>query len=135
MLRLERLAIVFEHRSCYTVSVRRFILSLLLVILPLQFSWAAEAAYCAHETGAAANHFGHHDHRHTSGDASKDKVTKASGLLDADCDMCHFGCGVLVTDVLTVADVDAQPVRFAEPVEHDSHIPQLPERPDQLRLA
>lgn len=137
--------------------MRRFILSLLLVLLPLQFSWAAAAAYCGHETGAAAQHFGHHDHRHAGAPgevskqdtakqdaaeqdaakqgASKDSLSKVGNLHDADCGMCHFGCGMLVPNVLKVADVEAQPVRFAEPVEHDSHIPQLPERPDRLRLA
>nr|ART41037.1 L611 [uncultured bacterium] len=44
--------------------MRRWLSILLLVFLPFQFSWAAVAGYCQHETGAAAQHFGHHDHQH-----------------------------------------------------------------------
>ena len=36
----------------------------MLALLPLQFSWAAVAAYCGHETGQHAEHLGHHEHRH-----------------------------------------------------------------------
>ena len=32
----------------------------LLIVLPLQISWAVAATYCQHETGST-QHFGHHD--------------------------------------------------------------------------
>lgn len=38
---------------------RRFVF-LVLTILTLQLSWAVAAAYCGHESGRAAEHFGHH---------------------------------------------------------------------------
>jgi hypothetical protein len=38
---------------------RRFIY-LVLTILVLQLSWSTVAEYCEHETGRAAQHFGHH---------------------------------------------------------------------------
>ena len=44
--------------------MRRWLATLLLVLLPFQFSWAAVGGYCQHETGAAAKHFGHHNHQH-----------------------------------------------------------------------
>lgn len=44
--------------------MRRWFSILLLVLLPIQFSWAAAAAYCEHESGARADHFGHHEHDH-----------------------------------------------------------------------
>jgi len=44
--------------------VRPFLAIFLLALLPLQFSWAAVASYCGHETQAGAEHFGHHDDPH-----------------------------------------------------------------------
>jgi hypothetical protein len=41
--------------------MRRWLSILILVFLPFQFTWAAVGGYCQHETGAAAQHFGHHD--------------------------------------------------------------------------
>lgn len=35
-------------------------LIMLITILTLQFSWSVVAVYCTHETGKAANHWGHH---------------------------------------------------------------------------
>ena len=43
-------------------AMRRWLAILLLVCLPLQFSWAAVADYCMHESGETADHVGHHDH-------------------------------------------------------------------------
>ncbi|NCV41106.1 MAG: hypothetical protein EBW11_11190 [Betaproteobacteria bacterium] len=40
--------------------MRKFLAIFLLVLLPLQFSWAAVAGYCQHEAGVTANHPGHH---------------------------------------------------------------------------
>ena len=36
---------------------RRWFAIFLLVLLPVQLGWAALGVYCAHESGAAANHF------------------------------------------------------------------------------
>lgn len=44
--------------------MRRCLAILLLALLPLQFSWAAVAAYCGHEVGRHAEHLGHHEHQH-----------------------------------------------------------------------
>ena len=54
--------------------MRRVILSLLILLLPLQFSWAVAASYCQHEdqvesrvqpsAGGGVSHFGHHEHEH-----------------------------------------------------------------------
>ncbi|NBT82917.1 MAG: hypothetical protein EBT56_15195 [Betaproteobacteria bacterium] len=35
--------------------MRKFLAIFLLVLLPLQFSWAAVAGYCQHEAGVTAN--------------------------------------------------------------------------------
>lgn len=66
---------------------------LLLVFLPFQFTWAALASYCQHETGAAAQHFGHHDHKHqaNSDQKTQDNQSPIAGI-DGDCTGCHASC-------------------------------------------
>ena len=44
--------------------MRKVLAILLISLLSLQASWAAAASYCRHEQGAAARHFGHHEHQH-----------------------------------------------------------------------
>jgi len=41
----------------------RRIFSCLLLMLAFQFTWSAISAYCMHETGVAAQHLGHHQHK------------------------------------------------------------------------
>jgi hypothetical protein len=67
------------------LSVRRFLAIVLLALLPLQFSWAAVASYCEHETqGQHAEHFGHHDHDHAhQANASSDAGPAADLTADA----------------------------------------------------
>ena len=48
--------------------MKKFLAIFLLVLLPLQFSWAAVAGYCQHEAGVTANHPGHHTHDHQAAD-------------------------------------------------------------------
>ena len=80
--------------------MRRFILVFMMVLLPLQWSWAAAASVCGHESEGA--HVGHHEHRHEGHDAPE--VTPAPMAPDApgdtgpsdfhpDCQVCH-GLGV-----------------------------------------
>ena len=83
------------------LGMRALLLALLLV-LPLQFSWAATARYCGHESaqqGQAPHkgqHPGHHSHQHRTvqGKATQTSSwvltrTAASQLPDADCSFCH----------------------------------------------
>ncbi len=116
--------------------MRRFFVYLLLIVLPLQFSWAAASAYCSHESGSGAMHFGHHIHKHTENDTAEIKVFgKAAKLSHADCATCHFGCAAPCMQVMVAALEHASPVNFTEPLEHASHIPPLPDRPDRSRAA
>ena len=71
---------------------RRCIAILLLILLPLQFSWAGIAAYCQHETGQAAQHIGHHEHTHTGTDTQGSASDiKAQWGFDTDCSACYSG--------------------------------------------
>ncbi len=74
----------------------RLLALLLLVLLPMQMSWALMAGYCGHESGISADHVGHHDrdvHDHDpllpdSPDAS-DSSQDAPASLGHDCGHCH----------------------------------------------
>jgi len=68
--------------------MRRWLAILLLGLLPAQLGWAALSVYCAHESGAGAEHFGHHEHRHTGDDGDMEKGGLAKGG-HADCAGCH----------------------------------------------
>jgi hypothetical protein len=78
--------------------VRRWILVLLLAVLPLQFAQAAAAAYCAHEETVTSQHVGHHEHEHhetaadTAGSNSADTDSVPAGAADPDCTYCHLSC-------------------------------------------
>lgn len=72
--------------------MRRWLSILLLVFMPFQFSWAAVATYCEHESGTRAQHFGHHEHQHLqqADEPSEASKSKPGGTLDVV--DCHFHC-------------------------------------------
>ena len=120
--------------------MRRWLSILLLVLLPFQFSWAAAASYCQHETGRLASHFGHHEHQHepqheraklkTSSADQGDAISKL-GVLDNDCAVCHLGCVSPVATPQVVDFVRAIQVHDLSPVfGFESHISGVPQRPD-----
>ena len=82
--------------------MRRFVAILLLMVLSVQFSWAAAASYCEHEQDATPQHIGHHEHQHSQAEPEGDKspvdapdadgstkAEKAAGA-HADCAYCHL---------------------------------------------
>lgn len=120
--------------------MRRWLAILLLVLLPLQFSWAGVAGYCMHESGAAADHLGHHDHAdHPHGASVSDKAksdSSPSTAADLDCSHCHGHCaGMLDIPVgLKAHALGSAPPRLAEAPSAD-HLPAQPERPQWAYLA
>lgn len=77
--------------------MRRWLPILLIVLLPLQFSWAATAAYCQHERAASTQHIGHHGHEHknraeqsAAKNKSQESSTLGSMVSDSDCGYCHL---------------------------------------------
>lgn len=114
--------------------MKRYFLIFLLMLLPLQFTWAIAGAYCAHEE-AAAPHFGHHVHKHEeTKDGGKHETKKIQG--DTDCDYCHH---VSVSVIFPADPALAQPgltahTRYDGP-RYLSHIPDLIPRPDWQVLA
>lgn len=120
------------------LPMRRWIAVLLMMFLPLQFTWAAVSAYCAHESGAAARHFGHHDHQHadTLEGAAPGPTSPGMGSADPDCGACHLGCMALVQralpiDLAPASLADAGARRSASPLPPSCR----PERPKWLSLA
>ncbi|WP_240792053.1 hypothetical protein [Rhodoferax bucti] len=83
------------------LTVRKWLVIFLLVVIPMQFALAATAGYCQHETGVATKHLGHHGHKHQAqlGDLSQPDKTKSSGF-DLDCGNCHAGCSLAVASAL-----------------------------------
>src|SRR5574343_283494 len=81
--------------------MKKFLAIFLLVLLPLQFSWAAVAGYCQHEAGVTANHPGHHTHDHQAADNHESgKDGTASAGVHHDCATCHLGCAAALTSDL-----------------------------------
>jgi len=83
--------------------MRRWIAVFMLMLLPLQFSWAAVASYCQHESSpATAQHVGHHEHKHGADDNGAISKAKTGGpsldKSDPDCCLCH-GLGLGATEL------------------------------------
>ena len=87
--------------------MRRWLAILMLALLPLQFSWAAVAAYCGHERGQQAHHLGHHEHQHADQvKADKDGAPaeqSAPAGFDFDCGHCHGSCANMPAPVVSMA--------------------------------
>ena len=118
--------------------MRRWLVVFMLLVLPLQFAWAAAAPYCAHEAASAAGkHPGHHQHVHQgSSDAAKAGDGGAGfGTNHSDCASCHAGAAAVLP--LFAADLSRAPrdvLREQPPPRYRSHTPEGPERPDIAEL-
>ena len=69
--------------------MRRFLVVLMLCLLPFQMSWATVADYCGHEQGKSTQHFGHHDDEHKWFSDNPDS-DKQPGKFDLGHDHCHM---------------------------------------------
>lgn len=115
-------------------TIRRFVLALLIALLPMQLSWAVVGEYCGHESGRAT-HLGHHEHQHVS--AADDQ---ASGKLPdgahPDCGVCHAGHAVFASVLPAHAAASASAgVAAHHPARIAAHPASEPEKPKWLRLA
>ena len=115
--------------------MKRWLLILLMWVLPLQLSFAAVAPYCAHEEGAAAQHFGHHSHKHQDGDSHDKHQSKLPGD-DPDCDYCHHASGAALAMLPPAALTELLTTHLeAPPGDFDSFIPDLIPPPDRACLG
>jgi cytochrome c553 len=73
--------------------VRRTVSVIFAIVIALQLSWVAVSAYCAHETGRAAQHFGHHQHVEDGDElpvSLKDTPSVVKKFaVHAHCSFCH----------------------------------------------
>lgn len=129
-------------------SVRRFLAIFMLVVLPFQFSWAAAASYCAHESSPDAVHFGHHELQHHADGSDLEPVVadeaagadardgKGSGGTDLDCGQCHSSSGAMQTLALAVPAPILAAAPSAAPDEfRGAYAATRPERPQWRLLA
>lgn len=117
--------------SLYNLAMRRWLLIMLLFLLPYQAVWAGAAQFCMHDDSDGAPHLGHHGHKHRS--ASGDKA--GTTISHADCSTCHMASAAPVLS----ADFEIAPVtlRKSYPYEQPrylSRVPAGPERPDRRAL-
>ncbi len=123
--------------------MRRLFILALLALLPLQFSWAAVASYCEHET-QGDGHFGHHEHQHRV-NATSDagpvsdadlQADPTSGAMDLDCGHCHGNLSALPTlSAKPPALLSTAPPTASLREAGNADAPARPERPQWLRLA
>ncbi len=79
-----------------------FLVLLILLVLPLQWSYAAVADYCQHEEAAEGqNHVGHHEHKHIN-KTPEDKAKKGS-FGDLDCPSCQHSTPVAMIHLPTTS--------------------------------
>lgn len=117
--------------------MKKFLLILLLTILPLQYTWAAAAVYCKHEQ-SSSTHFGHHSHQHKTQVDEPDEPDEAkkSKELHGDCEYCHLFSHTYLLHQVSDFDLPAKPERAqALRLTFSSHIPDLPKRPDWVLVA
>lgn len=132
--------------------MRKVLAILLISLLSLQASWAAAAGYCRHEQGAAARHFGHHEHQHLQkhaghvADASQsghssdsavsadsaDSLSATIAGADLDCSVCQATALIGVPSAPVLSASDAPVLSAAVLIQHQPPaVPQpRPERPN-----
>ena len=111
--------------------MRRYLIIFLLLLLPFQFSWAAVASYCQHETESNTQHIGHHatDTGSKQNPTSEKKLSEGN---DADCSFCHLSCSKPMNPLATWAPAAAEKDGFtaSTPARYLSYIGESPEEPD-----
>ena len=124
MLRTKKLEI------CSNSNMRNIAISLVVLALSIQTSFAAITSYC-HQEPVTASHLAHYDHN------SKSKETSSlSKSTDSDCSVCHLAHSFLIP--LTANYVINVP-EFIYPEYRSSYLRAIsldpPEKPNWLTLA
>ncbi len=110
--------------------MRRLVLVFMMMLLPLQWSWAAAASVCQHEANGA--HFGHHEHKRDNCSQADvpDTAEKSDQNSDdpslgkhPDCQVCH---GVGVAHVPMVAVITPAWVPDRQVPDYGRHVPEPP---------
>lgn len=123
--------------------MRRWFMLFMLIVLPLQFTSAAAATYCRHESSGLAKHFGHHEHRHKAVSDGKPSLSsmvgdleKSSAFGDFDCEYCHLAAVYpLLTGLVSPNAVVEQTTATEALFDFGSRDPDEFERPNWSSLA
>lgn len=116
-------------------AMRRWLIVSMMLLMQVQFVWAAAAAYCGHEPSTAASaHFGHHEHRHQGAELQgADEAGKGIASLHLDCESCHFGTSVnLPSTPILIAELSELGFCCERGPSYTSHVTSTPERPDRV---
>ncbi|AKZ62498.1 hypothetical protein F506_07240 [Herbaspirillum hiltneri N3] len=119
--------------------MKRYALIFLLMLLPFQFSWAAVASYCQHESDPVAQHVGHHAAADSKQDQQPDNSddSKFNTGSDADCSFCHFSCSKPMNSHAAWTPPAQEKSSFTPSLLplYLSHIGESPEEPDWMLAA
>jgi len=114
--------------------MKRLFAILLMLIVPLQFSFAAASVYCEDEVTVNAEHFGHHDHEQAQKPAKSDGSQKPAG--HPECGICHLGCAKLLNESLTLGMRESElPADVPLLLSSAQHQPSPLHRPPIVSLA
>ncbi|MCC6245308.1 MAG: hypothetical protein IT353_20870 [Gemmatimonadaceae bacterium] len=108
--------------------MKKIIVALMLLLLPLQFVWAGAALACQHEPDPSAVHLGHHSIPKSSTDESGGSNGPAAGN---DCPVCHLASvQPPLTDAVDLLPVDGLTRCTRQLAFPTSPFPDAPERPN-----
>jgi hypothetical protein len=113
--------------------MRRLLAAFLLVLIPVQLSFAAAANYCDGGQACVQPHFGHHV---CEDEAHSPEKPAGEGYSPHDCGVCHLGHAQAQTAAFTIvpAKVKAShPPGFGAPA--PEHLQEPSERPPRAALA
>ena len=127
------------HRDILALIMTRRTLYMLIALLALQFSWSVVAAYCTHETGRAANHWGHHPDAKASDEVASLLKEKPS---DAKKTSAHSHCASCAHGALSIYSFEsishpqiAEAAPVATEITLSSYPTAPPERPQWVATA
>jgi hypothetical protein len=118
--------------------MRRWFLIFLVVLFPMQLSWAAAGRYCHLESGTTAQHAENHEHQHQDDVELTDGASHdVTGTTDADSGHCHTGgCTAMLLQSMALLTVSLSSNAHSTPAQSlSSHPASPPERPNWADLA
>ena len=124
MLRTKKLEI------CFNYVMRNIAMSLFVLALSIQTSFAAITSYC-HQEPVTGTQLAHYDH-----DSKSKETSNLSKSTDSDCNVCHLAHSFLIPHT---ADYVINVPEFIYPEYRSSYLRAIsldpPEKPNWLTLA
>ena len=120
-----------DGEICFNSKVRKLLITLALLVLSIQISYATVAAYCQEER-ASASHVAHHEHEEVASNAS----TSDSASYDSDCGVCHLAHSPALNSTFSISITS--PIFHYEDTRVDFLVdvsPAPPEKPNWFALA